>query len=224
MSIYVAPRLAEDRRGPMAVAIVIHLALLALLLTVKAAIDLPKEGGSPAIQLIAFPQAGESAPRTGGGGGSGVVAELPLPSVRIETSGERLAPALAAPDIPAIERVDRPIDNGATFSLSREAELRFPTLTSSPPYPPAMERQGVETDLRLRLDIDADGRVTGATPIGSHHRAFLQSTIDHIMARWRFRPKLVNDEAVASRRVFLFQFRIEMCGDEFCQKVTGVAD
>ena len=74
------------------------------------------------------------------------------------------------------------------------------------------------------MKIDETGRVTGATPIGSHHRGFLQSTIDHIKARWRFRPKLVDGNPVASRRTFLFEFRIEICGDTFCQKVTGVAD
>ena len=224
MSIYVSRRLPEDRRVPLTVALLIHLALFALLFTFKVAVDRPTEGGSPAIQLVSFPKPGDLRPRTTGGGGAGVEAEIPMPSAEIASSGpsEIVAPPL--PEIPVTELSDAPLDTGGSFSLSREAELRFPTLTSSPPYPLAMERQGIETDLRLRLDIDETGRVTGATPIGSHHRGFLSTTIEHIKARWKFRPKLVDGTPVPTRRTFLFEFRIEKCGEEFCRKVTGVAD
>lgn len=218
MTSYVDRRLEEKHREVLGVAVALHVALALFLLTVKV-VDVAVGGSdNPSIQLTSFSNADPKRPDRTGEGGGGVEAILPIPSAAAEPSGSIDLPLPAPVRMPTLpsEASATTIDIGS--SLTRDAELMFPDLISLPPYPAELERAGIETTLTLRLDIDADGQVTGATPIGSHHRGFVQSTVDHVKERWRFRPRMVDGRAVPTRRNFVFQFRVERCGDEFCQK------
>ena len=225
MSIYVERRLDERSNGSMAAAVLFHVALIGLLATIKVAADQRQpSGGNPVITLTSFSNLDPKPAARAHGGGAGVETLIPMPSTNVAPASEdTMAPP--APPAPVPQADVAPVEVSGGYSVTRDAELMFPDMISAPPYPTLLEREGVETDLRLRLDIDARGRVTGAVPIGSHHRGFLPSTIAHIQERWRFRPKLVEGKAVSSRRVFTFLFRVEQCGEVFCQRaVSSFAD
>lgn len=226
MSIYVERRLEERSNVSLAAAVLFHLALVGLLATIKVAVDQRAEsGGNPVITLTSFSNLDPKPAARAPGGGAGVETLRPMPSTNTAPSSELDTVAPPAPPAPVPEADVAPVEISGGYSVTRNAELMFPDMISAPPYPTQLEREGVETDLRLRLDIDADGRVTGAVPIGSHHRGFLPSTIAHIQERWRFRPKLIEGRAVPSRRVFTFLFRVEKCGEVFCQRaVSSFAD
>ena len=62
--------------------------------------------------------------------------------------------------------------------------------------------------LRLRLEIDAAGRVTSVTPIGEVDRAFLRSAERHIKRVWRYLPATRGGEAVATTETVTLRFEM----------------
>lgn len=97
-------------------------------------------------------------------------------------------PVPAGPDIvvpPSPVEVVRTAPRLATA----EADLR-------PPYPDAKRRDGEEATLRLRLTIDARGRVIAVDPLATADPVFLKAARDHILRRWRYRPATRDGVAV----------------------------
>ena len=65
--------------------------------------------------------------------------------------------------------------------LTSASELR-------PPYPPSKLLNEEEATLRLKLTIDASGRVIAVDPIGRTDAAFLEAARRHLIAHWRYKP------------------------------------
>lgn len=62
---------------------------------------------------------------------------------------------------------------------------------TTPPYPPAARRLGLEGVVTLRLTVGTDGRVSAAEIVNSAGSAELdQAALDWILAHWRYRPAL----------------------------------
>lgn len=78
-----------------------------------------------------------------------------------------------------------------------------------PPYPEAMRRTEEEATLRLRLSIDARGRVTAVEPLGQADPAFVASARSHLIRYWRYRPATEDGKAVASTLVITLRFELE---------------
>lgn len=78
-----------------------------------------------------------------------------------------------------------------------------------PPYPESMRRTEEEATLRLRLSIDARGRVTAVEPLGAADPAFLASARSHLVRHWRYRPATEDGKAVASSLVITLRFELE---------------
>lgn len=78
-----------------------------------------------------------------------------------------------------------------------------------PPYPESMRRTEEEATLRLRLSIDARGRVTAVEPIGQADSAFVASARSHLIRYWRYRPATEDGKAVASTMVITLRFELE---------------
>jgi periplasmic protein TonB len=78
-----------------------------------------------------------------------------------------------------------------------------------PPYPEARRLQEQEASLRLRLTIDARGRVTSVEPVGSADPVFLDAARRHIIARWRYKPASEDGRPVASSTVITLRFELD---------------
>ena len=78
-----------------------------------------------------------------------------------------------------------------------------------PPYPSSKLASGEEALLRLRLSIDASGRVTAVDPVGPADAAFLAAARRHLIATWRYRPATVDGRALATTIVISLRFQLE---------------
>lgn len=78
-----------------------------------------------------------------------------------------------------------------------------------PPYPDSKRRSEEETVLRLRLAIDARGRVSGVEPVGAADPDFLAAARTHLIRHWRYRPATEDGRAVASSLVITLRFELE---------------
>jgi protein TonB len=87
--------------------------------------------------------------------------------------------------------------------------LLTPASQLRPPYPEAKLLNEEEADLRLRLAIGADGRVTAVDPVGRADAVFLEAARSYLIAHWRYRPATVDGRAVATTTVITLSFRLD---------------
>jgi protein TonB len=78
-----------------------------------------------------------------------------------------------------------------------------------PPYPSDKLRAQEEATLKLRLTIDARGRVTSVEPIGAADPGFLAAARRHILKSWHYKPATEDGVAVATTTVISLSFRLE---------------
>lgn len=78
-----------------------------------------------------------------------------------------------------------------------------------PPYPDDKRRQEQEASLRLRLSIDARGRVVGVQPVGPVDPSFFAAAQKHLLAHWRYAPATEDGRAIASSTVITLRFELE---------------
>jgi len=78
-----------------------------------------------------------------------------------------------------------------------------------PPYPLDKIRAEEEATLRLRLTIDARGRVTAVDPVGAADPSFLEAARRHILRAWRYKPATEDGVAVPTTTVISLSFRLE---------------
>jgi protein TonB len=94
-----------------------------------------------------------------------------------------------------------PIKTGPTL-LTPASQLR-------PPYPATKLLNEEEADLRLRLSIGFDGRVTAVDPIGRADPVFLDAARRYLVAHWRYQPATIDGRAVATTVVITLSFRLD---------------
>ena len=90
-----------------------------------------------------------------------------------------------------------------------DPQLLTPASQLRPPYPASKLLNEEETDLRLRLSIGADGRVTQVDPIGRADSVFLDAARRYLIAHWHYRPASVDGHAIASTTVITLSFRLD---------------
>jgi protein TonB len=78
-----------------------------------------------------------------------------------------------------------------------------------PPYPPSKLLTEEEADHRLKLTIDANGRVVAVDPIGRADATFLAAARRHLIARWRFSPASEGGTPIVSTTVITLRFRLD---------------
>lgn len=125
------------------------------------------------------------------------------PGTNINTTVPEIGPAIETPLKPAIV-VPQP-----STPVRVAARAITPSDLLRPPYPESKRRSEEETVLRLRLSIDARGRVVGVEPAGSADPAFVASARTHLMRHWRYRPATEDGQAVATSLVITLRFELE---------------
>ena len=104
-------------------------------------------------------------------------------------------------DPPVRPTIDPPIvKTGPKLATTGEA-LR-------PPYPDSKLASGEEATLRLKLWIDANGRVIQVEPIGRADSAFLREAKRHILKVWRYKPAMEGERTVASTTTVSITFEL----------------
>ena len=216
------PRFAERKAAPRTLIIIIagHAALLAAVMTaridftrpfipqVTEIVNVPLDKDPPPLPPEPQPQA-ETQPAVS------TVDRLPVivPTPPIDDAPRfdpTPMPTLPLPDStigsgqqPRLEPLPRaaPVKTGPRFATP-DHKLR-------PPYPEAKRVSDEEASLRLRLSIDARGRVVAVEPVGSTDPHFLASARRHLIAHWRYEPATEDGRPVASSTVITLRFQLD---------------
>ena len=77
-----------------------------------------------------------------------------------------------------------------------------------PPYPDMKRENGEEASLRLKLTIDARGRVVTVDPVGPVDRTFFEAARKHILRAWRYQPAMEGTQAVPSVTTITLRFEL----------------
>jgi protein TonB len=77
-----------------------------------------------------------------------------------------------------------------------------------PPYPSAMQREGVEGSCPVSVTINAIGRVTSVRDMGCSDPAFFRATERQALSQWRFVPATRDGEAAETTQTLTVRFRI----------------
>lgn len=78
-----------------------------------------------------------------------------------------------------------------------------------PAYPGLARLRGWQGSVTLFVDVDAEGRVTGAIVAVSSGHACLDDAAVEAVNKWRFRPAIRNGRATASALRLTFEFKLE---------------
>lgn len=208
------PAFAARKRHPRALAIIVavHAAALAAVLTARMDLPLPFDPTITKVKLV--PE--QKAPP-----------ENPPPRPRQEPLQPRIdqmprVVPMPQPEGPVMDRLPQPMplpDPGPVIGPALDPpkpavvrtgpRFRTPESLLKPPYPQQKLRLDEEGVLRLKLSIDARGRVTSVEPIGSADPVFLAAARRHLIAHWRYQPATEDGRAVASSTVITLTFRLE---------------
>ncbi|HTU09390.1 MAG TPA: TonB family protein [Allosphingosinicella sp.] len=77
-----------------------------------------------------------------------------------------------------------------------------------PPYPRDQEAAQREGQVRVRITIGTDGRVTAIEQLFATNESFWRATERQARSRWRFRPATVDGRPVVSTMNFTVTFRL----------------
>lgn len=137
------------------------------------------------------------------------VTQIPLPPVDdpLQVPTQPIADPLPIPGGGAAVTpvIPRPIPTPVTVG----PKLITPPSELKPPYPAAKLLNEEEAVLKLRLTIDAQGRVVAVDPVGRADPTFLAAARRHLLAHWRFRPATEDGRAVASTSTITLHFELD---------------
>ena len=102
-----------------------------------------------------------------------------------------------------------PVNPVKSTPLRVAAVFSTPDSALRPPYPNSKLRLQEEATLRLRLSIDARGRVTAVEPVSAADPEFLAAARRHIIRSWRYKPATEDGVGIASSTVITLSFRLE---------------
>ena len=213
MSVYAPVPAFADRKGhPRALVLIIagHAALIAAVMTAN--MDLQRQLFPPTtIELIPEPATPPKDPP-------------PPEPARNEPRIDQLTDLIPIPQPsqPVLDPVPLPMQpqpaidlgppgNSITPVAPVRVAARFVTPESRirPPYPQSKLRAEEEAVLRLRLAIDARGRVTAVEAVGPADPVFLAAARRHLIAHWRYRPATEDGRPVATSTEITLRFQLD---------------
>jgi protein TonB len=216
MLAYAAKRpIIVDRRphpNAMLAIVAVHVAVIAAVMSAKMefqrhhperpiiveTIPLPPTPQAHQVQHPAHPQTGPTVLRD----------PLPLPTPRDPffpagpTASPDPGPGPGTGPVALHDPVPKPV------MISSGPQLLTPASELRPPYPPSKLLNEEEAVLRLKLTIDANGRVIAVDPVGRTDAAFLEAARRHLLAHWRYKPASEDGRAVISSSVITLRFEL----------------
>ena len=123
--------------------------------------------------------------------------------VQLAESALPMPVAISVPEhiVPGPTSTSGPISRGAQIAYDQ---------ASPPPYPSLARRRSWEGTVLLRVRVDAAGRpVEVVIERSSGHSLLDRSASEHVLARWRFQPAIVDGRAVTAWARVPIQFNLE---------------
>ena len=212
-----APRPDRRRIRPATLALIIagHAALLGLVMTSKMDLGSPWSPDKTEIKFVPLPTPPEPIPPEPKTQLAPRDSQLDTPPTVVPTPptpGPVITPIPGpipnpGPIIgPGVDPVPVPVDPPIASTGPR---FKTPESQIRPPYPPGKRELDQEATLRLKLSIDARGRVTAVEPVGRADPAFLAAARRHILRAWRYEPASEGGKAIASSTVVTLKFELD---------------
>ena len=220
MSAYAStPGFAGNRRHPSALLLIVggHAVLIAAVMTAKMELPtafipeitrvklIPSDPPPPEVAPPSKPQ--QQLPKQSQLDRPDMIIRVPIDDGPVVIDPPIPIPRIAGPIGPAVDPVPPtppvadPVRVGPRFVT--------PQHLIEPPYPEEKRRLEEEAVLRLKLSIDARGRVVAVDPVGRADRSFLEAARKHLVANWRYKPATEDGRAIASSTVITLTFRID---------------
>ena len=132
----------------------------------------------------------------------------PRPRLDVHTESRPLAPRLDM-----AMNLDVPLNFGDGPYLGAlaavQADSGFIPLSQQPPqYPYKAAQRGIEGWVRVAFDVTASGSVENVEVIESDPPGVFDKAASRAVSRWRFKPRMLNGEAVPGRASQLVEFEI----------------
>ena len=91
-----------------------------------------------------------------------------------------------------------------------QADSSFVPLSQLPPqYPYKAAQRGIEGWVRVEFDVTATGSVENVEVLESDPPGVFDKAAIRAVSRWRFKPRMVNGEAVPGKATQVVDFRLE---------------
>ena len=212
--------LAEGRPYPnaMLVIIALHVAGIAALMSARMDIPVIERIKPTIVELLPAPEPSPPDDPPRAAPDPQPPQNLAPPQRRVPTPPLDVPSAEPAPPfpLPDLGQMIKPLNPGPRVEPVPPAppvrvgpRLLTPSDRLKPPYPVSKLASGEEAVLRLRLTIDASGRVTAVEAVGPADGAFLAAARKHLIANWRYRPATEDGRALATTTVITLRFRLE---------------
>ena len=210
------PAFADRRAAPKTLTIIVAAHAVAIAAVMTAKMELPQRILHPPIVIepIPIPQPPppepqpQTVPQPSNPPVSQIPPVLPVPTIEPPIAVDPLPPLPLPPTGPAVEPpppapLAQPIRTGPRFAT--------PDWALKPPYPEEKRRTEEEEEavLKLKLSIDARGRVVAVEPVGKADPVFLAAARKHLFAHWRYKPATEGGRAIASATVIALRFELE---------------
>ncbi|MCY7280098.1 MAG: TonB family protein [Sphingomonas bacterium] len=210
-----APRPDTRRLRPATLGLIIlgHVGLLALVMTAESGI-VPTNPFTPTtVILVPEPKPPVLPPEP---------QPDPRPRQSQITTVDPIVPPLTSPgptivELPLPLPIPGPVVGNGTLPTPIPLDLpivrkgpRFATVGDAirPPYPISKREAGDEASLRLRLSIDARGRVIAVDAVGRADPTFLEAARRHILRAWRYQPAMEGAKSVPSTTTITLKFEL----------------
>lgn len=210
------PVIAKRQSSPNALLLVIsaHVALLAVVTSAK--MDLPRRIFPRPPIVVSIPSPPPPPP--------GPMTKQQPQTAPVSTANHRPTNLPTPPDNLPADAGRPPADNGsggggtavipeppqpAVAPIHHDARLLTPSWELKPPYPPSKLASEQEAALRLRLTIDAGGRVVAVDPVGGVDVVFLEAARRYLMAHWRYQPATDDGRPIASSITITLRFQLD---------------
>jgi protein TonB len=135
---------------------------------------------------------------------------VPPPRPRLDLHTE-VKPRL--PRLDMAMNLELPLNPGDGPSLgplpASQVDSGFIPLSRQPPeYPYKAARRGIEGWVRVAFDVTATGNVENVEVIESDPPGVFDIAASRAVLRWRFKPRIVNGEAVPGRASQVVEFKL----------------
>lgn len=207
-------RVAAQRSAPHAMLgiMVAHIAVIAVVMSAK--MDLPDRIFNPPITVDTIPlpdpppqkRPVEKQPEEPRSAIDQPTTFVPMPQPSRDSVDSTPTPIPIPPDLGAGPRFDPFPQPSPPVRIGPRSMT--PAGSVRPPYPLEKLKNEEEASLKLRLSIDASGRVISVEPVGRADRAFLQAARRHILAQWRYQPASEDGRPMASSTVITLKFEL----------------
>ncbi len=214
MSVYApVPAFADGKRHPRALILIVagHAALIATAMTARMDLPIPFVPGDTEVTFVPLPPEPPENPPPPDPNRHESRIDRPITMIPIAQPSQSQLDPVPLPIQPIQPAIDHgPPGNSVAPVAPVRVAARFvtPETQIRPPYPQSKLRSEEEAVLRLRLGIDARGRVTAVEAVGPADPVFLAAARRHLIAHWRYRPATEDGRPVATSTVITLRFEL----------------